>query len=200
MADTREKLVELLNNSFDEQYRKRGLLTAPHTADDLIANGVTVQRWIPVTDRLPEEHDSIFAKFFGTERWINGMFRTTSNDVIACVEYEDGTRDVRTMRTIDGKWNFKGMGGGGENHPLDAPAPTAERRMIMNWNNWLYADRLGEEEQTIKPHTNADRIRAMSDEELAEWHETCPHIDEECTMKGCVKCILEWLQQPAEGE
>lgn len=52
--DVREKLVELLNNSFDEQYSKRGLLTAPHTATDLIANGVTVQEWIPVDDRLPE--------------------------------------------------------------------------------------------------------------------------------------------------
>lgn len=47
--------------------------------------------------------------------------------------------------------------------------------------------------------TNADRIRAMSDEELADFvHEGCPYIEEECTMKGCVKCILEWLQQPVE--
>lgn len=42
MPNTREKLVELLNSSFEKQYEKRGLLTAPHTADDLIANGVTV--------------------------------------------------------------------------------------------------------------------------------------------------------------
>ena len=41
--DVRKKLVELLNNSFAEQYEKRGLLTAPHTATDLIAHGVTVQ-------------------------------------------------------------------------------------------------------------------------------------------------------------
>lgn len=47
--------------------------------------------------------------------------------------------------------------------------------------------------------TNADRIRAMTDEELADWHASCPYIDKECTMKGCVKCVLEWLQQPAEG-
>ena len=53
--DVREKLVELLNNSFAEQYEKRGLLTAPHTAADLIAYGVTVQKWISVKDRLPEK-------------------------------------------------------------------------------------------------------------------------------------------------
>ena len=49
--DVREKLVEFLNNSFLEQYEKRGLLTAQHTATDLIANGVTVQEWIPVNER-----------------------------------------------------------------------------------------------------------------------------------------------------
>lgn len=48
--------------------------------------------------------------------------------------------------------------------------------------------------------TNADRIRAMSDEELAEWHGSCPYIEEECTMKGCAKCVLDWLRQPAGGE
>ena len=25
--------------------------------------------WIPVSERLPEEHDSIFAKFKGTDNW-----------------------------------------------------------------------------------------------------------------------------------
>lgn len=50
----REKLVELLNESFATQYEKRGLLTAVHTADYLIANGVTVQWRISVEDRLPE--------------------------------------------------------------------------------------------------------------------------------------------------
>ena len=40
----REKntLIDILNKSFAEQYEKRGLLTAPHTADDLLANGVIV--------------------------------------------------------------------------------------------------------------------------------------------------------------
>lgn len=56
--DVREKLVEMLNNSFAEQYEKRGLLTAPHTAIDLIAHGVTVQEWISVTERLPTIYDA----------------------------------------------------------------------------------------------------------------------------------------------
>ena len=52
--DVREKLIEILENSFEKQYEKRNLLTAPHTAEDLIANGVTLQEWISVDERLPE--------------------------------------------------------------------------------------------------------------------------------------------------
>ena len=37
----REKLIARLNASFEMQYSKRGLLTAQHTADDLISFGVT---------------------------------------------------------------------------------------------------------------------------------------------------------------
>ena len=43
----REKLIELLNETFEEQYEKRGLLTAPHTADHLLANGVKVVTGLP---------------------------------------------------------------------------------------------------------------------------------------------------------
>lgn len=35
----RERLIELLDKTFAEQYEKRGFLTAPHTADYLLANG-----------------------------------------------------------------------------------------------------------------------------------------------------------------
>lgn len=50
----REKLIELLDKSFQKQYEKRGLLTAPHTAADLIANGVT----IPVLCQNCTHHDT----------------------------------------------------------------------------------------------------------------------------------------------
>ena len=55
--------------------------------------------------------------------------------------------------------------------------------------------------------TNADRIRAMSDEELAEW---ALHFVIDCTEKtfgedcvfedGAEAVMLQWLKQPAEGE
>ena len=50
----------------------------------------------------------------------------------------------------------------------------------------------------FKPLTNADRIRSMTDEELAEWlrdiHACCVD-DEECYLsKTCDVCTLEWLK------
>ena len=38
----RDRLTEIIEKSFVEQYEKRGLITVPHTADDLLANGVIV--------------------------------------------------------------------------------------------------------------------------------------------------------------
>ena len=80
----------------------------------------------------------------------------------------------------------------------------------MNWNNWLYADRLGEEKQTTKPQTNADRIRAMSDEVLAEFIRDvsyeCQDASWGCHCQTCSYpwCssdqTVEWLKQPSEGE
>lgn len=54
-----------------------------------------------------------------------------------------------------------------------------------------------------KPKTNADRIRAMSDEELAKWltPKGCPtEATGRCFRVSCKDCWKEWLQQPAEGE
>lgn len=44
-----------------------------------------------------------------------------------------------------------------------------------------------------KPHTNADRIRAMTDEELAAW--LCDVAGWLPTFEGRLHPILEWLKQ-----
>lgn len=51
--DVREKLVELIFDSLCRHVDKSFKL-AENIADDLIANGVTVQEWVDVKDRLPE--------------------------------------------------------------------------------------------------------------------------------------------------
>lgn len=62
--------------------------------------------WIPVEKRLPEEHDSMFAKLKGTDRWSEAMFEKISDDVNVTVEYEDGTRKTTTAHILDGKWKL----------------------------------------------------------------------------------------------
>ena len=58
--------------------------------------------------------------------------------------------------------------------------------------------------------TNADRIRAMSDEEMAvflyEWSplefcgHVCPRLRDDIPCKGeCFEMRREWLQQPCDG-
>lgn len=46
----------------------------------------------------------------------------------------------------------------------------------------------------------ADRIRAMTDEELAEFlaEYRCTHKAPHCMEANCAQCWLEWLRQEAE--
>ena len=51
------------------------------------------------------------------------------------------------------------------------------------------------------PQTNADRIRAMNDEELADVVANgvgCVLKAPHCMDVDCTPCILKWLKQPAE--
>lgn len=55
--------------------------------------------------------------------------------------------------------------------------------------------------------TNADRIRAMSDEELAEFHSgpgvrygCVPHATHGKCVNDCTQCWLDWLRSPVEVE
>lgn len=65
-------------------------------------------------------------------------------------------------------------------------------------------DRLGEYEDKAEqqPMTNADRIRAMTDEELASFLaqtalQRCPCPTKNCE-RFCTDCVLNWLKQPTE--
>lgn len=63
---------------------------------------------------------------------------------------------------------------------------------------------------TTKTITNADRIRAMSDEDLAAWIagmttvcECCAELNECEAPRGFNRCshgVEDWLKQPYEGE
>lgn len=66
-----------------------------------------VGEWIPVTERLPEEHESAFAKAYGTDQWNNALWRTRSKEVLVSIEYDDGNRTVTVSFTMDGKWHIE---------------------------------------------------------------------------------------------
>ena len=71
MPNTREKLIELLDEAEEwadhrcdelecetcSADKMKGNCVQQLMVDRLIANGVTVQKWIPVTERLPEGMD-----------------------------------------------------------------------------------------------------------------------------------------------
>lgn len=95
----------------------------------LAAEAAVERDWISVEDRLPEEHDSIFAKAYGTKRWADGMFRTISDEVLACVAFEDGHKVTMTLRTHDGAWALSSVHRGHVTHwmPLPEPPKTNDR-------------------------------------------------------------------------
>lgn len=84
---------------------------------------------------------------------------------------------------------------------------TSDEQLSQELREWA------EFERRVKPHiTNADHIRAMSDEELMEFISRVEIGDFNtsdygktfcglCDFDSCDECLLDWLQQPyKEGE
>lgn len=82
----------------------------PESEDYAIETAIKVLKdkkehdWISVDEHLPEEHDSIFAKFKDTDMWYEGMFEKRSDEVNVMIEFDNKTRKTTTSYTTDGKW------------------------------------------------------------------------------------------------
>ena len=145
--------------------------------------------WIPVDERMPEERDSMFAKFKGTKKWSPYMFMKVSDDVIVTVENGIGQAVTTYAHTTDGKWKCDLVKINGYRVIAWMPLPEP-----------YSAD--AEKPHIEKPQTNADRIRSMTDEELA-LTVMCPADitggDTKCDQyHNCRKCTLDWLQRESE--
>ena len=81
--DVREKLVELLDRFVYDDWYSNGDI-----AEKLLANGVTVQKWIPVNERLPEHGDVVM------------VWHTYMEHPFVC------QWDERSDCWIDNKWAF----------------------------------------------------------------------------------------------
>ena len=81
-----------------------------HCCEDALQMAITALQnqpvWIPVSERLPEERNSIFAKYKGTDKWESAMFVKISETVIVTVEYPSGERITKNAHTVDGIWKL----------------------------------------------------------------------------------------------
>ena len=62
--------------------------------------------WIKCEKDMPKEHQTIFAKFKGTDKWKDTMPETISDHVLVTIEFKDGSRITRDAQTVDGKWKI----------------------------------------------------------------------------------------------
>ena len=61
--------------------------------------------WISVHDAMPEEKQSIFAKYKGTAKWQKSFWEKQSDIVLVAIACKDGYKFVTTARTVDAVWN-----------------------------------------------------------------------------------------------
>ena len=92
MPNTRKKLIELLESGGVRDFPFNAVL-----ADHLIANGVTVQEWIPVTERLPDVCDSYLVVVKYKYAWETEY--NIDTDVATFLPYDDPDA------YIDNRWN-----------------------------------------------------------------------------------------------
>lgn len=71
---------------------------------EMLDEAPTVGGWISVKDDMPKEHPSIFAPYYGTEKWNSAMWRNESDRVLVAIRFPDGTRTVDKGRLQDGVW------------------------------------------------------------------------------------------------
>lgn len=80
----REKLIDLAHDYFDSVpwYADIADLNPEELIDHLIANGVTIQSWIPVTERLPDRNGVFLVctkhDFYKTAKVAKATFKKNS--------------------------------------------------------------------------------------------------------------------------
>lgn len=94
------------------------------------------------------------------------------------------------------------------NNPCNQPCPyNTLRGCTILEHPGKYCPMGNMPKKEYKPLTNGDRIRAMTDEELAYWmthlHEDGHCLNERCQIfqdKTCEECVVDWLKHPAKED
>ncbi len=76
-----EKVEEIIRSHMDDLSCEKDMKITRSSRDN---NG-----WIPVEERLPEEYESVFARYKGTDKWVNAMWEKSSDEVNVTYECED---------------------------------------------------------------------------------------------------------------
>ena len=106
MNKYQESLSYIIDNYIDMHYEGRPINEDTEHALCLqeLVDKADSFKWIPVSERLPEEHDSVFAELYGTNKWDSGLWRTTSDRVFVTIKYDDGIKIVKNSCLRDGEW------------------------------------------------------------------------------------------------
>jgi len=104
---TNEKAIEILRYSVcpDSTGRDCGKYTCSEckTAHDMAIKALK-NSWILCDEKMPEEHESIFAKLYDTDKWMPSMFKKCSDQVITTLKCPSGELITSFGYTADGKW------------------------------------------------------------------------------------------------
>ena len=157
------------------------------------------QRWIPVSERLPQTETEVFIT--AKRKYRDGTYR----EIVTTAMYEDGTvlenDSCWNWIEIDGEWDE-------ENDCYIVPKGWWENR---HYNpDEVYNNAVDDEVIAWMPlpepyrgeepkQTNADKIRSMTDEELADFLvtvETYGYHDQ--SISGNYE-MNEWLRAESEG-
>ena len=99
--DDREKLVELIKEGIRKGLRAKGDDRLDYSfedvADRLISNGVTVQEWVSVKDRLPRKEEYTATAEDGTEYYIRLLIAYKTDTVEYEIGYYDGYKWMTEM-------------------------------------------------------------------------------------------------------
>ncbi len=158
------------------------------------------QRWIPVSERLPETETEVFIT--AKRKYRDGTYR----EIVTTAMYEDGTvlenDSCWNWIEIDGEWDEendcyivpKGWWENRHYNP-DEVYNNAVDDEVIAWMTLPEPYRGGEQPK----QTNVDRIRSMTDEELADFLvtvETYGYHDQ--SISGTYE-MNEWLRAESEG-
>ena len=109
MNNVINKIIEKMEEKA-ENNAKMGYITAYDVTKECISMIEEIieeynNGWILCDEKMPEEHDSIFAEYKDTDLWDSFMFEKASDLVNVTITNKKGEAVTGYMHTTDGEWS-----------------------------------------------------------------------------------------------